>query len=264
LSNPFWLEGMKFYIFLEPMDEMVAGAVGSYDNMRFQDVAKKGLLFGDEDKVEEARKVEEEEFKTRFGPLMTYLKKELEEGVSEVVISTRLTTSPCAVVADSYAWTGNMERLMAAQNTRPDAGETGQADFMTDFMRKAKRVLEINPRHPLIEGLLDKLIEDGDEDEGLRDNVRVLWDTSLVRSGFTLKDTNTYFSRIESLLRRSLGVSEIAQVDTEGFIRPAPPVETGPVSNTPDEPIGGPDFVDDPGQWKDWKDVKAELGHDEL
>lgn len=75
---------------------------------------------------------------------------------------------------------------MAAQSAQN--GDTG--GFMQDFMKKAKRILEINPHHPLIEGLLDKVTDDAD-DEDVRSTVRILWDTALVRSGFTLKDTYT-------------------------------------------------------------------------
>lgn len=103
-----------------------------------------------------------------------------------VVISNRLVTSPCAVVTDSYAWTGNMERLMAAQNNR-------ESNMVLDFIRTAKRTFEINPKHPLIEGLLQKVDEvEGDPDAAveLKETVGVLWDTALVKSGFAVKDVN--------------------------------------------------------------------------
>ena len=63
---------------------------------------------------------------------------------------------------------------------------------MSSFFKNAKKVLEINPRHPLIEGMLEKLDEAGAEDEELRDTALTLWDTSMVRSGFALKDTNRF------------------------------------------------------------------------
>lgn len=63
--------------------------------------------------------------------------KELDASISEVIISTRLTTSPCLVVTDSYAWTGNMERLMAAQNSQAGDG------FLANYMKTQKKVSQI-------------------------------------------------------------------------------------------------------------------------
>jgi heat shock protein beta len=81
-----------------------------------------------------------------------------------------------------------MERLMAAQSSSRE-----QDSMMTNFFKNAKKVLEINPRHPLIEGLLER-VEAGEPetDEQLRDTVQTLWDTALVRSGFSLRDTDRY------------------------------------------------------------------------
>jgi heat shock protein beta len=195
-----------------------------------------------------------------------------------VVLSTRLTTSPCAVVADSYAWSGNDERLMAAQSAQN--GDTG--NFMTDFMKKAKRILEINPHHPLIEGILDKVVDDQD-DEDVRATVKILWDTALVRSGFMLKDTHScvslfpffamivcerdrahsYFDRVEAMLRKSLGVSKSAQARIDD-LKPAPPIETGPTN--PDSGTGGTTgTMPDDTQWEDWSSLKDKIGkRDEL
>jgi heat shock protein beta len=50
--------------------------------------------------VDGSEKEDEERFKEQFKPLTEYLKQELASGVNEVAISTRLTTSPCAVIAD--------------------------------------------------------------------------------------------------------------------------------------------------------------------
>jgi len=259
--------GYEVLWFLEPLDELLVGGVKEWDSMKFQDVAKKGLVFGDEDDKE---KEEEEKFKEQFKPLTDYFKQLLSDSVNEVVISGRLTTSPCAVVTDRYAWTGNMERMMAAQNNARE-----QDSMMTNFFKNAKKVLEINPRHPLIEGLLDKLEEVGEDDEDLKENILTLWDTSMVRSGFALKDTNGYFARVESLLRRSLGVSQTATANL-GDVKSAPPIEEGPVrpAGSDDEPLDAHRAEGaDPTQWQDWSKIKDQIkgqgaagdaGHDEL
>ncbi|KAI5480834.1 heat shock protein Hsp90 [Pseudohyphozyma bogoriensis] len=248
--------GYEVLYFGEPMDEMLASSLSSYEGLKFQDVAKKGLKFDDEE--------EEAALKETFEPLAKYLKKELEDSINDVVISTRLTTSPCLIVSDSYAWTANMERLMASQNTVGD-------NFMANFMKSQKRTFEINPKHPLIEALLEKVEEvDGDDfaEAELRETVAVLWQTALVRSGFTVPDPSTYFTQVEALLRRSLGVSLSARADAS--VKPAPPVEEGPFRpGQPDfdpstaEEANVPVFEEEPSEWANWADVKKNLKKDE-
>lgn len=141
-----------------------------------------------------------------------------------------------------------MERLIAAQSSRQGGS---QEEMMKNFMKMQKKVLEVNPHHPLIEALLERVVEyNGDEaasqdDEDLDEIVSILYDTSLVRSGFNVREPPSYFSRIESVLRRSLGVSESAKANVR--IKPAPPVEQGPFVAPPPEaprPDAMPNFMD--------------------
>lgn len=112
-----------------------------YRRVPFQDVAKAGLKFGDEESQKD-EKAEMEAAKEKFKPLLDYLKKEagdkVREGeyivrvtfvtigysrVSTVVISNRLVTSPCAIVADQHGYTANVERMMSEchiLNTGPE------------------------------------------------------------------------------------------------------------------------------------------------
>ncbi|KAK4705512.1 molecular chaperone HtpG, partial [Phenoliferia sp. Uapishka_3] len=253
--------GYEVLYFGEPMDEMLVSSINTYEGLKFQDVAKKGFKFGDEDEDIEAKE-EEAALKASFEPLAEYLKRELSESISEVVISTRLTTSPCLVVTDSYAWTANMERLMASQNS------VGGDNFMANYMKTQKKSFEINPKHPLIEGLLEKVEEiEGDEvaQAELKETVAILWQTALVRSGFSVPDPNIYFSQVEALLRRSLGVSETAKAQVDA--KPAPPVEEGPVVVAPEASAEMPEF-EDSSKWANWADMKKEMAdkevHDEL
>ncbi|KAA1113518.1 hypothetical protein PGT21_032905 [Puccinia graminis f. sp. tritici] len=268
--------GYEVLYLTEPMDEMITSSLTNFEGMKFQDVAKKGLVMGDEDDDEDEKEALKN-YNTQFEPLAKRMKKELEESVSDVVISNRLTTSPCAVVADSYAWTGNMERLMAAQSQQKGADGS---NFMMDFIKKAKKTFEINPKHPLIQGLLTKVEEAGEDDASASDElsqvIRVLWDTSLVRSGFTVPDTNSYFDQIELLLRKSLGVDESEKIDV-GEIKPAPAVEEGPLDprasekTSDDKPAeedekiqinsdGSTQKTDESKQdWAEWSKVKDQL-----
>lgn len=80
-----------------------------------------------------------------------------------------------------------MARIMAAQ---ADA----ENDPMANMMKNLPRVMEINPKSPLIEGLLDRVLdlpEEDSPDDDLLETVRVLFDTTLVRSGFSVADPTT-------------------------------------------------------------------------
>ncbi|ORY34940.1 putative cation-transporting ATPase [Naematelia encephala] len=255
-----------------PSDEPMMENLRNFMGMTTQDVSKKGLKYGDEDE-DEAEKKELAAQNIAFRPLLDWLKKDLTGQVSDVVLTNRLVTSPCTIVVDSMGWSANMAKIMAAQAGIED-------DPMYDMMKNLPKVLEINPKSPLIEGLLDRVLEIAEDDEGsadaneLRETVRVLFDTSMVRSGFTVADPTSYFERVEALLRRSLGVSATAKASTR--VKPAPPTATGPID---EDGIGGDDdesaFVNqadgagDGSEWLDWHAMKEQLaqqdqGHDEL
>ncbi|KAJ4478050.1 Hsp90 protein-domain-containing protein [Lentinula aciculospora] len=112
-----------------------------------------------------------------------------------------------------------------------DASNPGAAkNPMYDLALKA-RVLEINPRSPLIEGLLKRVEALPSEEEGrdveaeeeLEEVASILLDGALIRSGFEVPSTNDFFGRVDRVLRRSLGVSEHAP--TDDTVKPAPPVD---------------------------------------
>ena len=109
-----------------------------------------------------------------------------------VVISDRLVSSPCAIVADVGGYTANLERIMRASN-KPSDGENAMFEFA-----KRQKVLELNPRSPLIEGLLRRVEkleeEDGERDleseDELKEVASILLDGALVRSGFDVADSD--------------------------------------------------------------------------
>ncbi|TFK28756.1 HSP90-domain-containing protein [Coprinopsis marcescibilis] len=212
--------GYEVLLLMEPLDEMLFGSIREWKKIPFQDVAKAGLKFGDEDPEEEARR--EAELNEKFQPLINFLKARSEDIVKDVVLSNRLVKSPCAIVADNYGYTANVQKMMSASNHK-------RGDLLHEFAIKAKR-LEINPHSPLIEGLLRRVrdlpTDDDDYDEEAENELKevayILIDGALVRSGFEVVSKNDFFNRVDKVLRRSLGVSERA--DSEVVIEPAPPI----------------------------------------
>ncbi|OCB87541.1 heat shock protein Hsp90 [Sanghuangporus baumii] len=214
--------GYEVLLLNEPLDEILFQNLKRWKKMSFQDVAKAGLKF-DLDQQEE--KEQQKELSEKYKPLITWLKERAQGVVRDVVISNRLVTSPCAIVADEHGYTANVEKLLNAANRKQQ-----NLDFMHEFAKKQK-LLEINPRSPLIEGLLRRVEQLPSEDEErdleseteLEEVATILIDGALVRSGFEVPDSNEFFSRVDRVLRRSLGVSETARADDT--VKPAPPVD---------------------------------------
>lgn len=252
--------GYETLLLNEPLDEIFIQTVRHWKNLPFQDVARQGLKFGDEDP--EAEKKELETLTEKFKPLLDFVKAEASHAVRDVVISNRLVTSPCAVVANELGYTANVERMLSAQNKKKEN------DWMFQF-GKRQRILEINPKSPLIEGLLRRIErlpgpeeeKDLEAEDELKEVVTILVDGALVRSGFEVEDSHGFFTRVDRVLRRSLGVSETAPTDTT--VEPAPEHvddETVPPAEEPGATLDV-DFDEESGETT----VKpAERSHDEL
>uniref|UniRef100_A0A669B3K9 Endoplasmin n=1 Tax=Oreochromis niloticus TaxID=8128 RepID=A0A669B3K9_ORENI len=202
-------KGYEVIYLTEPVDEYCIQALPEFDGKRFQNVAKEGVKFDESEKAKEKREALEKEFE----PLTTWLKdKALKDKIEKAVLSQRLTNSPCALVASQYGWSGNMERIMKAQ-----AYQTGK-DISTNYYASQKKTLELNPKHPLVKQLLNRVNADA-EDQTASDLAVVLFETATLRSGYQLVDTKAYGDRIERMLRLSLNVpldeQEPAEDDSE-------------------------------------------------
>ncbi|KAF8631941.1 hypothetical protein AX15_002109 [Amanita polypyramis BW_CC] len=272
--------GYEVLLFTEPLDEILVQSARQWKKIPFQDVAKAGLKFGDEDMEAEEEKEQQKLLSEKYKPLLDWLKRQSEGLVRDVVLSSRLVKSPCAIVADSFGYTANLQKMMSAANA-----QSSRSAATHEYALKAK-VLEINPRSPLIEGLLQRIeelpIEPDERDESaeaeLNEVTSILIDSALVRSGFEVQNSNVFFNRMDRVLRRSLGVSETAPTDET--VKPAPPVDPElPSEESTQSPLTFPDVGDDqprvviPDNMKDQlhieldemeDDISLGYGHDEL
>ncbi|XP_073727826.1 endoplasmin [Misgurnus anguillicaudatus] len=208
-------KGYEVIYLTEPVDEYCIQALPEFDGKRFQNVAKEGVKFDESEKAKEKREALEKDFE----PLTTWMKdKALKDKIEKAVLSQRLTSSPCALVASQYGWSGNMERIMKAQ-----AYQTGK-DISTNYYASQKKTLEINPKHPLIKEMLKRVNADA-EDQTAADLAVVLFETATLRSGYQLADTKAYGDRIERMLRLSMNVDLDEQVEEEPEEEPEEPAE---------------------------------------
>jgi heat shock protein beta len=145
--------------------------------------------------------------------LADWLTDLLSETIEKVTVSKRLTTSPLAVVVPKFGLSGHAQRILDAQGANY---KNPQMDYMLDAMRKQKKTLEINPKHPLITNLLEAVQLD-DIPEETPELIKMLYETTSIKSGFPVKDMNQFATRVENLIRKDLGVSltEQAKVDVK-------------------------------------------------
>lgn len=176
-----------------------------FDGKRFQNVAKEGLGIDEGTKA----KKQKEQYESEFEPLLKWLKsKALSDKISDAVIAEAVDSSPAVLVASAYGWSGNMKRIMEAQAYKT------RADSSQDFYSKQKQKLGINPRHPLIKNLNERIQADEDDQESIR-NANLMFDTAVLRSDFDISDKPEFAERILEVMYGSLGIDKDAVVDEE-------------------------------------------------
>lgn len=170
--------GYEVLLLSDPIDEFMVGTLTEYKEKKLHDISRGDVDF---EKTDDEKKAEEES-KTAFKGLCEGLQKALDSELKEVRVSSRLKDSPCCLVTDENAMSARMERMMEAM---------GRKD-----VEKTKRILELNPAHPICE-LLRKKAEAG---EDLGDWPRALYGQALLAEGSQLPDPAAYVKAITQLL----------------------------------------------------------------
>jgi len=193
-------KGYEVLYLVDPIDEYTVQNLPEFEGKKFQNAAKENLNLNESDKAKETMEVLGREFDTLLNGLKD---KVLSSGIEKATLSTRLVGSPCALVASQYGYSGNMERIMKSQ-AYAKAGGAQQ--------NEQKKILELNPFHPLVKEL-NTLYKADEESEAAKDLANALYDTALLRSGYSLRDTTSFSDRMDKLLRRSFNVDADAKVE---------------------------------------------------
>ena len=170
--------GCDVLFFCDPVDEYLTESLREFDGKKFVDVARGDVSFGSEEE-QKAEKDANEKAAKDLKPFLDTVKKELESHVSDVRVSTRLTDSPCCLVQQEHALPPSMVRMMRA---------------MKQDVPDEKRILEVNPNHPLIAKVK------GLEGDALKDAVTLLYDSALVAEGSPVPDGAKFAQLLAALM----------------------------------------------------------------
>ncbi|CAD7976563.1 unnamed protein product [Amoebophrya sp. A25] len=199
-------KGLEVLYMVDPIDEYCVQQLKEFDGKKLKSVTKEGLELDDED---EKKKLEEQ--KADFEGLCKLIKEVLADKVEKVIVSNRISDSPCVLVTSEYGWSANMERIMKAQALRDST--------MTSYM-VSKKTMEVNPNHKIMAELKEKAQADKG-DKTVKDLIWLLFDTSLMTSGFNLDEPTQFAGRIHRMIKLGLSLDDDDEDDAEDL----PPLE---------------------------------------
>ncbi|CAE7203706.1 HSP90 [Symbiodinium sp. CCMP2592] len=191
-------KGIEVLYMIDPVDEYSVQQLKEFDGKKLKSTTKEGLDIEDED---EKKKLEE--MKAEFEPLTKLMKEVLGDKVEKVIVSSRMADSPCVLTTSEYGWSANMERIMKAQALRDNS--------MTSYM-VSKKTMEVNPKHSIMSELKKKAAADK-SDKTVKDLIWLLFDTSLLTSGFNLDEPTQFAGRIHRMIKLGLSIDD----DDEGL-----------------------------------------------
>merc|ERR1712224_923242 len=221
-ASPF-LEGLKkkgyeVLYMTDPIDEYAIQQLREFEDKKLVCASKEGL---DMDKTDEEKKKEEEEVKA-YEALCKKVKEILGDKVEKVVVSHRIVDSPCCLVTGGHGWSANMERIMKAQALR---------DNSTSTYMISKKTMGMNPGIQLLKNLRKKFESDA-SDKTVKDLIWLLFETSLLTSGFSLESPTIFAGRIHKLIKLGLSIYDDDDDDDDNDDDDLPPLEDGEADAT--------------------------------
>jgi molecular chaperone HtpG len=188
------LEGLKMrgyeaLLMIDAIDQWAVEGLGEFESKPLRNIMQEGLDLDEvdkqDDKPKETVSEDKEKEKQEFGPFLAHCQKVLSDKVSEVRVSERLTDSPVCLVIPKGGLPTHLERFLRA--SQPNLPET-------------KHILEINPKHPLIERI-HQVFRAGTSHEQIAEWIELLYDQALLTEGSPIDDPIKFAGRVTRLLQ---------------------------------------------------------------
>lgn len=181
-------KGWEVLYLVDPVDEWVTQGLTEYDGKKLKPADRGDLDVAGEEEKKELEQKEQEQSKD-YAVLLSFVKEKLQESIKDVRLSKRLTDSACCLVADEYGLSANMERLLKSMNQE---------------VPESKRVLELNPDHPLLQAMKG-MHEKDPSDPKLADYCGLLLDQAILTEGSPIKDPLKFSRLVSELMVRAAG-----------------------------------------------------------
>jgi len=214
-------KGYEVLLLDDPIDEYCMQHLTEYEKTKLVNVAKGDFKMPADSDYEKKRLKKVKEY---YQPLTNWWRTVLKEEIEKVEVSGRLTEDPAVIVASEHGYSPNMERISAAQAY---ASSEKKNPFMS-----SKRILEINPSHPIIKELLERVKSEGETpDQTTTDMATLLYESALLNSGYVINDPHSFTKRFYKIFNSHLGISQDAQI-SEVEVDMSEPEETEPKEST--------------------------------
>lgn len=191
--------GYEVLLMTEPLDEITIESIRTYKDFDVLDATKEGIDL--EDDTEDSKK-EKEELDEKYVDVREFLEVQLAGKVQKVTVSSLLTDSPAALVQGAYGVSPTMQRYMKSQSVA--SGGDGNLGAMN------QAILEINPKHPIVQDLA-RMVKEDKENDNTTNYAMLMYDVACMTSGYEVDDSANFAKRVMTLM--STGKTE--QVDAD-------------------------------------------------
>lgn len=188
--------GIEVLLLPDPIDEFTMQHLSEYKNKKIKSISKEdgNAFLSDADQKKRMNRL-----KDMYKPLTDWWKKHIGKDVEKVAVSSRLVDEPAYVFTSQYGYSAHMEKINRAQ-------AFASAENAPDYML-AKKHFEINPHHPIMRELLERVkTSGGSPDEHTVSTMNMLYNVALLNSGFMIEDPSEISRTMQQILRSELGL----------------------------------------------------------
>lgn len=195
--------GYEVLLLGDPIDEFCVQHLSEYEKRKVKSIAKDDVNILDGN--DEVAKKKLQKLKEMYKPLTEWFKKHLGKEVEKVTISNKLEDDPVFILTSQYGYSAQMEKINRAQAF---ANQEKAASYML-----AKKTLELNPHHPVIKEMLQRVKNQEEVDVEVQEYGTLLYNMALLNSGFLIENPTEFIVPMQKLLKVGFGLRKDAPVE---------------------------------------------------